>query len=370
MVSEPFDVIVVGGGAMGTAASWHLARRGRRTLLLERLMIGHAAGSSGGPTRIFRYVYDVPVYVRMAIQARERWEELQVAAGVELLRITGGIDVDRDRAAAEALRSEGVPFELLTGAETNERWPSLRIPGGAEVLVQADGGVLRAADTVLAQARLAAAAGATLMQETVVTSVHPRGDMVDVATEAGDRFTAPVVVVSAGAWAGALLHAAGLDLALEATQEQVSYFTLEAPASLPTVIDWSAERPTPPYLVPDPWHEGRFKVGLHRSGVSIDPLAAHAEPDEARLARVAAYVNDRVSAHRPVDRIDTCRYTNTPDQDFVLDRVGPLVVASPCSGHGFKFVPLIGEAIADLATEVTPPFPLDRFRVDRPALRR
>ena len=368
-MSERFDVIVVGGGAMGTAAARQLALRGRRTLLLERHTFGHALGSSGGPTRIFRYVYDDPGYVRMARAAREPWDELQDASGEELLRVTGGVDVDRGRAAIDALADVGVPHEVLSGSEARERWPALLLPDDAEVLYQAEGGVVRAAETVVAQARLAAEAGATVMEETVVTAVEPDGEEVSVTTGAGDHFGAQVAVVSAGAWAAPLLRTAGLDLPLVPTQEQVSYFTLAAPEPLPTLIDWGVDRATPPYMVPDPWDIGAFKVGLHHSGRTVDAEAPHHPPDADRLDRAASYVDTRLAPSRRRDRIDTCLYTNTPDEDFVLDRVGPLVVASPCSGHGFKFVPLMGAAIADLATGAPPPFPIERFRLDRPALR-
>ena len=133
--------------------------------------------------------------------------------------------------------------------------------------------MVRAAETVLAQARLAAEAGATVMEDTVVTAVEPDGERVTVTTGAGDRFGAQVAVVSAGAWAGPLLRTAGLDLPLLPTQEQVSYFALEAPEPLPTLIDWGVGH-TPPYMVPDPWDTGTFKVGLHHSGRTVDARGA------------------------------------------------------------------------------------------------
>ena len=367
-MAERYDVIVVGGGAMGTAAAWNLARRGRRTLVLERFGFGHAEGSSGGPTRIFRYVYDVPHYAAMAVQAHGPWAELQDASGVELLRMTGGLDLDRVPSAAEALASVGVAFELLSGAAANERWPSLRLSATAQALFQADGGVLRAADTVTALARLAGSAGATLLEDTTVDAVRLSEDGVEIRTGGGDVYRAPVAVIAAGPWAAGLLHGAGIDLALQPSQEQVSYFVLEHPAPMPTLIDWGAEPRTPPYLVPDPWEPGHFKVGLHRSGPPVDPDAPRLAIDEERLERVRGYVAARIAPHRDLERTDTCRYTNTPDEDFVLDRSGPLVIASPCSGHGFKFVPLMGIAIADLATGAEPPFPLGPFRADRASL--
>lgn len=367
-MAERFDVIVVGGGAMGMAAAWNLARRGRRALVVERFGVGHAEGSSGGPTRIFRYVYDVPHYVEMAVQARAPWDELQDASGVELLRTVGGLDLVSKPTTAQALERVGVPFERLSGSGVSERWPTLRLPPEADAIFQADGGVLRAADTVLALAALARAAGATLREGTTVTEVAPAGDGVQIVTEEGERSVAPVAVIAAGPWAAGLLRGAGIDLALQPSQEQVSYFALDEPAPLPTVIDWGAEPRTPPYLVPDPWEPGHFKVGLHRSGPSVDPDAPRLEVDDERLDRVRGYVAGHLAPHRDLARTDTCRYTNTPDEDFVLDRVGPLVIASPCSGHGFKFVPLMGAAIADLATGTEPPFPIEPFRADRAAL--
>jgi sarcosine oxidase len=369
-MSERFDVVVVGGGAMGTAAARHLAMRGRRVLMIERFACGHDRGSSGGPTRIFRHVYDIPEYVRMTRLAREAWDELQDAGGVELIRVTGGIDLDRDPVAARVLAAEGVPFELIPGAAANERWPSLRLPADAEVLVQVDGGVLRAADTVSVQARLAVEAGASLLEHTVVTAVEPRGSGVRVSTDRAGAFDADVAVVSAGAWTAPVLSTAGVSIHLSPSLEQVTYFALMEPAPMPTLIDWRREAPTPPYLVPDPWEPGAFKVGLHRSGTEVDPDADRGEPDPGRLARVQGYVEAHLAPSEPTGTVDTCLYTNTRDEDFVLGRVGPVVVASPCSGHGFKFVPLMGSAIADLATGVEPPFPIDRFRPDRPALRR
>jgi sarcosine oxidase len=368
-VTEHFDAIVVGGGAMGTAAARNLALRGRRTLVLERFTFGHAEGSSGGPTRIFRLVYEVPDYIEIARLARAAWDELQEAAGEELLRVTGGIEIDRGPAVVEALTAAGVPFERLTPDAVHERWPAIRLPDGAQVVYQADGGVVSAERTVKAQARLAADAGATLIEGNVVTEVMPATQGVRVTTSDEQEFVASVAVVSAGAWAGPLLRSAGVDLPLVPTLEQVSYFDLDRAEPLPSLIDWGADRATPPYLVPDPWEPGRFKGGLHHSGPVVDPDAPRPAPDPARLARVASYVDQRLAPHRATGVVDTCLYTNTPDEDFVLDRMGPLVVASPCSGHGFKFTPLIGAAIADLATGTSPPFPLTRFRIDRPGLR-
>jgi sarcosine oxidase len=372
-MSERFDVIVVGAGAMGTAAARSLAERGRNVLVLERFRPGHARGSSGGPTRIFRLAYHHPDYVRMARLALTEWRELETRADERLLITTGGIDVGPGgRATAEALRAAGEALEYLPAAAVAERWPPLRFGPDEEIFVQEEGGVVMAERTVRAQARLAEHAGATLVEETEVERLATSGDGVEAI--AGDRvYRAPVAVIAAGPWAGPLLRGVDIDLRLVPSFEQVTYFALEEPSALPTVIDWSTTPPRTPYAVPNPQEPGRFKVALHMSGPAVDADARSFEPDPDRVERVTAYAAERFGPHRPEGGTDTCLYTNTPDEDFVLDRVGPIVIASPCSGHGFKFAPLIGRIAADLATREPPQAPLEgalaRFRADRASLR-
>ena len=367
---ERFDAIVIGGGAMGTAAARELAGRGRETIVFERFTPGHANGSSGGPTRIFRYAYHREEYVRLAIAARESWRELEAAAGEQLLRVTGGIDVGpQAMQRADLLERAGVPVERLLGADARDRWPALRLPAEADVVFQPQGGVVHAAPTVMAQARLAAEAGATVRTETTVIDIVARHDGIEVRTEGGETFDAPVAIVAAGAWAGPLLACVGIEISLTPNLEQSTYFELEDPgAALPTVIDWLEHAEQPPYLVPDPWEPGAFKVGLHRAGPATDADTRTFDADPGRVARAIEYVTAHVPLAHATGRTDTCLYTITPDEDFVLDRIGQLVVASPCSGHGFKFVPLFGRALADLAMGSEPPFDRSAFRVDRPAL--
>ena len=384
-MGESFDAIVVGGGGMGTATARALAGRGRETLLLERFTFGHANGSSGGPTRIFRFMYHTPGYARMAMAARPAWDELHDAGGEELLRITGGLDIGAAALPrAEVVESVGAPVVRLRPGDVHERWPDLHLPGDADVVFQPDGGVLRASRTVQVQARLAGEAGADLREETVVVSIVPTAEGAEVVTEHGEVFSAPTVVVTAGPWAGPLLTTAGIDLPLRPSLEQATYFRLERgdppetravddrPAGpLPTIIDWFFDEAQPPYLVPDPFgpDPGGFKVGLHHSGPATEADTRSFDGDPDRVGRERAWVDEHIGAASPIGRTDTCLYTLTPDEDFILDRLGPVVVASPCSGHGFKFVPLFGQVIADLATGAAPAFPLEPYAMDRPGLR-
>ena len=367
---ERVDVLVVGAGAVGVAAARSLASRGRSVLVFERFEVGHANGSSGGATRNVRLTYHDPIYVRMARASMERWHELSDLAGIELLRVVGGLDVgDATNVSAQALEAAGEPFERPTAAEVAERWPMLHFPDVATFLYQADGAIVRADEALRLQARLATEQGAVLRERTVVEKITARGDEVELVTADGEVARAPAAIVAAGAWAGSLLHSVGIDLSLTPTLEQSTYFDLgEEGHPLPTVIDWDAAR-EPPYIVPDPFSPGEFKSGAHQSGPVVDPDTRSFETDLDRERRVVDWVREHLIVEAEPVRTDTCLYTTTPDDDFVLDRLGPLVIASPCSGHGFKFTPLIGEALADLATGGTPAFPIERFRADRPALR-
>jgi sarcosine oxidase len=365
---ERFDVIIVGGGPMGAAAARALSARGRAVVLLERFTLGNDRGSTAGTTRNFRLTYHDPLYVRMARRALERWRELEDEAGRELLRVVGGLDVgEATEASARALEDAGERFERPPGAEVAERWPMLRFPPGSSFVYQPDGAVIRSQVAVRTLAELAVGHGADVREETRAESIGVTAEAVQVVT-AGGAMQAPVAIVAAGAWTGPLLEPAGIDLALHPTLEQTTYFDTEA-RDLPTVIDWDETPDEPPYIVPDPFAPGRIKAGAHLSGPAVDPEERSFEADEPRERRVVDWVGRRLLSPCTALRTETCLYTRTRDEDFVLDRVGPIVVASPCSGHGFKFAPLIGEVLADLAAGESAEISLERFRADRPAVR-
>lgn len=359
-MATDYDVIVVGGGVMGTSAARWLVARGRDTLLLERFTLGHARGSSGGPTRIFRLTYEDPLYVRMARRSLDEWRALEAEAGERLLLTTAGLDIGlAGRTSAEALDAAGEAFEYLQPEAVVERWPAIRLEPGTEAFVQEDGGVCMAERTVRAQARVATEAGASILEETAVERIEATGTGAAVHTE-GATYRAPVVVVTAGPWAGGLLRGVGIDLPLVPSFEQVTYFALDEPTPLPTVIDWDVDPPRTPYTVPNPEEPGHFKIALHMSGPPVDADARSFDPDPVRMSKVTEYAGRRYGPHRAHGGTDTCLYTNTPDEDFVLDRRGPVVIGSPCSGHGFKFAPLMGRILADLATAQPAP-PIERF---------
>jgi sarcosine oxidase len=367
-VNDDYDVIVIGAGVIGTATARALVDRGRHTLILERAQVAHKGGSSHGLSRIVRLTDFHPDYVRLNRLAMRAWTELQDAAGEELLVRTGNLEVGpAAHDYADALTEAGERLTWLTADEASERWPGLRFRKGEAIFVQEEGGVCFADRTVRAQARLAVAGGADLWENASAERLALSAAGVQVETM-GRTLRAPVVVAAAGAWAGPLLDRIGIHMRLTPTLEQVSYYRLESPSALPTVIDYSVDELVDHYAVPDPGTVGGVKLALDHAGPEVDPDERTYEVDPARLQRVERWARDRFEALIPTAAPETCLYTNTPDNDFVLDRVGPVVVGSACSGHGFKASPAVGQILADLATGSPPATHMGRFLASRSAL--
>jgi sarcosine oxidase len=361
---ERFDVAVVGAGAAGSAAARSIAERGRSCVVLERFEPGHAEGSSHGSARIFRLAYHHPDYVRMALRAREAWRELESTSGTELLAVTGGIDIGpRAEEAAAALAAAGVDHEWLSAEEVTERWPALEPPPG-RVLFQADAGVCAADLALESLLRLARDAGAEIRANIEVETILAGTDGAEVRTSEGALF-AGAVVVAAGGWNGPLLARSGIRLPLAVTLEQVLYRERTGAASMPTVIEWT----TPArYALADP-RANVLKAGEHHARRVVAAEDGRHDVDDGSIERVTAWIEERFHDAGGNASTETCLYTNTPDEDFVIDRIGPVVVSSACSGHGFKFTPLIGTILAELATgaqhTAEPWVPLERFRAGR-----
>jgi sarcosine oxidase len=342
------DVIVVGAGVMGAATTWRLIERGRSVVLLEQFAVGHDRGSSHGQARVFRFSYDDPEYVRMAMTALPLWRELEGSADRRILTVTGGLDygppetLDRH---AGALSACGARFELRRGNQVSAAHPVLVIPADEPVLYQPDAGVLHAERAVESMVGLAERGGAVLRQHTSAIEVRTVGDEVEIAT-AGETFRAARAVVTAGAWARPFLAAAGIDLPVVSTRETVAFFPLMSPAPPPVFVEWPDG---PLYALPSP--DGTLKTGWHSTGPEADPDIPGPATDGV-IERMAAWVGERFPGAEPAPaRVETCLYTNTADERFLLERHGPIVVGSACSGHAFKFAPLIGERLADLALE-------------------
>jgi monomeric sarcosine oxidase len=368
---ERTEVAVVGAGLLGSATARTLAARGVPVLLFEQFGLGHDRGSSHGATRIFRYSYPDPCYVEMAVRASEAWARLSADAGEELLVRTGGLDAGPGAGdCADALAECGVEHAWLTGAQVRDRFGGIGARPGERMLFQPDSGVCLAGRTVAALQRLAGRDGAAIRAGTPVLGIEAGRDQVLLRT-AADEVTARTAVITAGPWAqGVLAGALPQAPRLTVTVQQVRYYAPRDPAaSWPTLIEWPPEGLCW-YAVPAVGGAPGVKVAAHIPGRLVDPRdGPFTEIDPALEEEAAGYVRDRLPGLDPAGlAAETCLYTMTSDEDFVLDRAGPLVIGGGCSGHAFKFGPLLGEFLADLALGQDIPVPRERFALRRPSL--
>jgi sarcosine oxidase len=335
------DVVVVGAGINGLATTRALARRGVDVLLVEQFQLGHTRGSSHGRSRIFRLAYPEAHWVRLAREAFGGWRELEAETDTTLLELHGLVELVRPRedGSRRALEECGVPFELLTRSQVAERFP-IAVPEGLSAIFQPEAGIVRADPAQRAFLESALRHGARLQEETPVESLA--------------ELDARVVVVTAGAWARDLLARERIDLPVVVTRETVGYFRLDTKRPIPSVVDLKpGARGHGTYALHDPEHG--LKVGIHRSGPVADPDdEGEPEPTLVELIREAVARYFPTADPEPA-QLDTCLYTTTDDERFILERHGRIVVGSACSGHGFKFAPAVGDRLAALALDALGP---------------
>jgi sarcosine oxidase len=360
--STCYDVIVAGIGTMGSAALYHLARRGRRVLGLEQYSLAHERGSMHGHTRIIRLAsHEHPDYVPLLRRSYELWRELEQSAGEPLVHVIGALEIGPPEGvqlpgALQACAVHDLPHEVLEPAEVRRRFPAIAPPPDTIGLLQPDGGYVRAEESVRAHARLAVEAGAELRTGEPLVDWDARDDGVAVRTAAGE-YAASRLVLTPGAWAADLLR---LPRQLFSVQRNVlAWFEPVRPDHLTPdrlpIFIFEDEAAIVHYGFPLLDGTG-VKLGrMYYPGETVDPAAGNPEatPEEAEPLR--EYLTRTVpdAAGRLLDA-KACLFTNTPDMNFVIDlhpEAPNVVFASACSGHGFKFAPVVGEILADLADE-------------------
>ena len=356
---DVYDAIVVGVGAMGSAACYHLARRGLRTLGLERFDIPHTMGSSHGNTRIIRLAYyEHPSYVPLLLRAFALWDELAAESSRHLLEVTGTIDASGPAeivftGALTSCQQFDLPYEVLTSAELTARYPGYQLPPDHLALFQPRGGFLLPERCISTYVKAALANSADIRARERVLGWEPRGDGVRVHDRARGLRGGASHPLRRGLDGR---PGPGIGPPPEPERQVLAWFAprepaLFAPARFPVFNLMAPEGRFygfPEYDVPG------FKIGLyHHLAERIDPEDFAREPalaDEAPLREATARYFP--AANGPTMALRTCIFTNTPDEHFILDQLPGLpqvIVASPCSGHGFKFASVIGEILADLA---------------------
>jgi sarcosine oxidase len=372
--SDKFDVVIVGLGAMGSAALYHLASRGVKVLGIDRFVTPHIHGSTHGRTRIIREAYyEHPCYVPIVQRAYELWASLEKEIGEQLFVQTGGLMVgppegELFEGALRSATEHGLAHTILEPSQVHARFPGFRVPEGSMALHEPRAGLLFPEKCVEAHLALAMRAGATIRSGVTVTDWNA-DDTVRIGTDAGE-LRARTLILAAGPWLPALVP--DLELPLEVERQLFHWFE---PASH---REWYDAAHSPISLIE--YADGRFfatfpdvghgvKAGVHHEGSVIDIDAPRAPATEAEGAELQALLSRYLpqAAGRILDRA-TCVYTNTPDHDFLLDHHpahANVLIASPCSGHGFKFSSAIGEILADMATTGETGFDLSPFAISR-----
>ena len=370
-----YDAIVIGVGGMGSAAVYHLARRGLRVLGLEKHAIPHEMGSSHGYSRMIRYtLQEHPSYVPLVRRSYELWHEMEETAGEELMVTTGSIRAGAPDSpfflnAQEACDLHSIPYEILTASEVNKRFPGYRFPEEISSVYQADGGFLLPERCIVTHVQAAERAGADVHSQETVLDWEVRGDGVQVRTDR-DTYTAGRLVVTAGPWAANLVP----ELAAYAVPERqvMGWFQpkrpeLYAAEAFPVFGVFTEEGRYygfPSHAVPG------FKIGrAHHLLQKVDPDAIDREvhPEDEDILRQVVNRYFPLAAGKLLDG-KTCMYTNTPDGHFMigtLDGQPQVSVAAGFSGHGFKFASVIGEIMADLAQNAATEHDINLFRLDR-----
>jgi len=362
---ESTEYAVVGAGLSGAATAWHLAARGHDVALLERSTPANDAGSSHGSARIFRYAYPEDFYTGLVQEAKTGWDELARLSGKQLITPTGAVDygaIRQPERLAAVLEARGIDHELLTPEEAHRRWPQIAFD--TQVLWHPNAGVIDAHESVASMVDQAVAHGAELHNNWAVASISGANGNYTLTSEDGRTLRAANVIVAAGGWLPQLLGSLSLPSSflagmpsIEVRQEQAYHFpyadgTDHDASPWPTFIHkragWQA------YGLPGGRDAGfRGQKVAEYNGGKILPSAAEQDgqisPDNRR--RVIDYVEQYLPGLVPEPYAETtCLFTNTPTEDFIIDRADGITILSPCSGHGAKFAPLIGQLAADLAT--------------------
>lgn len=364
------EILVVGLGAMGSAALYHLARRGAVAVGIEQFQVGHALGSSHGNSRIFRNLYGDPLYVELADAVLPLWQELEGLSGEELLFPTGMLYFSRSGSKGieerigvmEALQR---PYERLTAQEVAARYPALRLPPETVACFAPQAGFVDAGRCVLAHLKQAESFGATVHDQVRVDSIDLSQSSPVLETSAG-QYRCERLIISPGPWASEILEE--LALPLRVTRQQKFYFRPEdrapyQPGELPVFSDSDAKF----YGFPD--YGPGLKVADDGLGAEYAPSEVDRTLDLDKRDELREWLETIMpdSCFSYVEG-STCMYTVTPDRDFLIGahpRNANVLVGAGFSGHGFKFSTLVGKMLADLAADGATDYPIERFRLDR-----
>ena len=381
-VNGAFDVIVVGLGAMGSSAAYHLAKRGARVLGLEAFSPAHDKGSSHGESRIIRQAYfEDPAYVLLVLRAYQLWKELEAESNQDLLNVTGGVAIGSLRGelvsgCLNSARTHGLNYDLLDAIEMKQRFPQFVLTESEVAFYEQQSGYLRPEECIKQHLECASKRGADLRFEEPILSwtAAESGDGVKVITEK-DTYRAQSLIIAAGPWASELIPSLPVSLTvsrrvmfwLSPVNQRASFDKSVFP-----IFIWEPAEGPLFYGFPRTHETGEPKVAIHSEGEDCTPSTIDRNihpPDEAAIRSAIRF---RIPAlNGTVSRAATCMYTMTPNRHFVIDshpRHPQVSIAAGFSGHGFKFSSLVGEILCDLALSRQTSSNISLFSVSRKGL--
>lgn len=375
------DAIVIGAGIQGCFTAYHLAKHGKRVLLLEQFFLPHSRGSSHGQSRIIRRAYPEDFYTRMMDECYQMWAQLEHEAGTQLYRQTGllllGVKENQElQATQDTLSRLGVKHQCLSPEELKQHFPSIRLAKGETGLLEESGGVLYAAKALRALQEAIRQLGGKVCDGEKVMEIKP-GLPVIVKTTC-KSYRANSLVITAGPWTNRLLRPLGLELPLQTLRINVCYWREKVPGSygvsqaFPCFLGLDFRlAPHHIYGLPSDEYPGLMKVCYHH-GNNADPEEPDcpaASEDIQDVQILSRFVRDHLPGLEPQPAIvERCMYTNTPDEHFILDRhpkYDNIIIGAGFSGHGFKLSPVVGKILYELSMKLTPSYDLSPFRISR-----
>ncbi|XP_037632408.1 peroxisomal sarcosine oxidase [Sebastes umbrosus] len=373
-----YDCIVIGAGVQGSFTAYQLAKKNKKTLLLEQFVLPHTRGSSHGQTRIIRKAYDQDFYTNMMHESYELWAQLEREAGVKLYRQTGLLVMGPENNEVyqqykNTLQRNKVPMMILNRDNFSQHIPHVHLAEGDGAVVDIPAGVLFADRALKAAQGQFQKLGGVIRDQEKVTDIQP-GPVVTVSTSAG-VYRAKSVVITAGPWANRLLAHTGFQLPLEVVKINVCYWKEKVPGShdvkqrFPCFLVTECEETKEHiYGLPSNEYPGLVKICYHDGG-ETDPDQRDKQTDRSDIDILQRYIARCFPGLVPEPAVvESCLYTMTPDRHFVLDchpAYSNIVVGAGFSGHGFKFGPIIGKLLCELSLGEVPSYDLSPFRIGR-----
>jgi sarcosine oxidase len=368
------DVAIVGAGVMGAAAACELAREGASVALIDQSLMPNPRAASIDHSKVFRFAYPDPFYVKLAVDALKRWREIESASGARLITQTGALLLGNHEPSFEsecfdAMRSLELETDKLDSTQLSIRFPQFNSGAVDYAVYDPSGAILHAETAVRALIQLARERRVEIVEGQRVIDVRQSGSSLSAVTEFGREIRCKGALIASGPWSRKLVPF--LEHSLTTTRQEIVYFE-------PKPSDLSFEQSEFPIFLElgsgfygfPIHHAGAMKIANHHKGVEVDPNAAEDQVGEVFVQRCRNFFSQFIPglADARVRETRTCIYNNTPDDDFIIDwhpELDRVLIVTGFSGHGFKFGPTIGRIGAELLMTGRAPFNIDRFRLTR-----